>query len=212
MIKVTVHYGNHNKYSIDLPENTKLGYLSWYLTRIIDMKAEDVLYLIMGGMLVGSKAAPFTSLLGDCNMVNNECVVSMVLRDSSISYPDSDLYLLERNKRWLRRQGSNRTDAPDTGSLAPVSNIQQLLQVFGVDMNNLVDVPVTVPESEYEQHITQLTSVTNPCSICSNVIDEDGVALSCGHEFHDSCIREWLTTESVRCPSCNHDVRTDNSQ
>lgn len=44
------------------------------------------------------------------------------------------------------------------------------------------------------------------CSICMDKMEE-GDKLFCGHIFHEDCIREWLTKESVKCPVCQTDVR-----
>lgn len=202
MIEVTVHYGNHNKYQIELPTTTKVGLLSWYLTKIIDLNANDVLYLIMGGHVIGSPDLPFSKTLADCNIINDQCVVSMVLRDASIKYPDADLYTSTRNSKWIQKN-------VNISASSNVLNMTTFFQSIGFDPNSLSDVQVSLTETEYEQHITQLSGpVEDPCSICHNAIDE-GVSLSCGHPFHDNCIREWLTSRSVRCPSCNHDVRNE---
>jgi len=47
---------------------------------------------------------------------------------------------------------------------------------------------------------------TLECSICLNSIDNGTVeTLSCGHPFHKSCIRRWISSNfpSFRCPCCN---------
>lgn len=202
MIEVTVHYGNHNKYQIELPSTTKVGLLSWYLTKIIDLNANDVLYLIMGGYVIGSPSLPFSKTLADCNIINDRCVVSMVLRDASIKYPDADLYTSIQNSNWIQKNGVSTSTANGL-------NMTTFFQSIGFDPNSLSDVQVSLTETEYERHVTQLSGpVEDTCSICHNAIDE-GVTLSCGHPFHDNCIREWLTSRSVRCPSCNYDVRNE---
>lgn len=204
MITVIVHYGNNNQYSIDLPISTKLGYMSWYLTRLIGLQPANVIYLLMGGSIIGSGPLPFNKPLSDCNIVNDRCVVSMVLRDPNIEYPDSDLYNSNRNIHWLKAH-----TAQTTQSTGMPENMTTFLQQIGLNINSLVDVQVTIPENEYEQYVTQLdTTPDDPCSICSRDVTDDAVALACGHAFHNSCIREWLTTSSVKCPHCNHDVRT----
>nr|BAN21331.1 unkown protein [Riptortus pedestris] len=48
------------------------------------------------------------------------------------------------------------------------------------------------------------------CSICREHLlpsgDEDVYALSCGHVFHDKCIRIWLRGNQT-CPGCRHPYR-----
>lgn len=200
MITVTVHYGNHNKYRIDLPESTKLGFLSLYLTKLINCEPENVLGIYMCGGLVGAKDMPFTQTLAECNIIGGQCVASLILRDPDLIYPDADLYLVERNTKWLKQYVQTQQ---------PVS-AANLFQALGINTDGLLDVPVVIPEAEYERYITYLDSTPeDPCSICSDTFtDTDQVAqLACGHTFHDQCIRELLTTSSVKCPNCNYDVR-----
>lgn len=208
MITVVVHYGNHNKYSLELPNDTKLGFLASCLTTLIKQEPDNVLYMLMGGKIVGAGELSFNKQLSECDIVNGHCVVSLVFRDPTIKYPDSDLYISTRNLRWLQ-SNSNSISNSNGNSNRLQGNMSALLQTLGVDLaSTLVDVPVTIPTSEYEQYIMQMdTNPEDPCSICSQIITEEAVALSCGHEFHDHCIREWLTMNSVQCPNCNHDVR-----
>mmetsp|Transcript_98306 Transcript_98306/g.277994 ORF Transcript_98306/g.277994 Transcript_98306/m.277994 type:complete len:470 (+) Transcript_98306:89-1498(+) len=52
------------------------------------------------------------------------------------------------------------------------------------------------------------------CVICANDIDEIGtpvVTLSCGHTFHDSCIRRWLTRRHT-CPTCRLELEVDDAK
>ena len=72
MITIVVHYGNHNKYSIELPPDTKLGYLSWYLTKLIDQEPSNILYLVMGGCVIGNNSLSFSKTLAECNIINNK--------------------------------------------------------------------------------------------------------------------------------------------
>jgi len=207
MIEVTVQFGNHNKYRIELPPTTKIGVLSWYLTKIINYEPSDVLYLIMGGSIIGSQTLPFNRSLADCNIINNRCVVSMVLRDNTIQYPDADLYISTRNNNWVQKYGDRATTTAIEDAPIPIT---AFIQSMGFDPNALTDVQVSLTQDAYEQYITRHPgSVEDTCSICHNEILTEAASLSCGHTFHDNCIREWLTTTSVRCPICNHDVRTE---
>jgi hypothetical protein len=202
MISVTVHYGNHNKYVIGLPNNTQLGNLSTLLTSLIDRRPEDVLYIVMCGHLVGSEKMNYSSTLADCDIVGDRCVASIVFRDPSITYPESDLCLNSRNMMWIRQRTPSTTSAAGTNDFASA-----LLNAMGLT-TQMTDVPVVISESEYHRYITQVDEPpTDPCSICTDMIGETGVSLGCGHCFHDECIREVLTTSSVKCPNCNYDVR-----
>jgi hypothetical protein len=204
MITVTAHYGNHNRYDMEVPSDTELGYLPVYLTEIIKKESKSVLYLVMGGHVIGGGELPFAKTLSECNIICNRCVVSIIFRDPKIKYPEADLYINSRHAVWLEQQKRAHTQAQAHASTDPFST---LLQAIGTE---LIDVIVTLTDDEYEQVITRPeASPDDVCSICSRDIESsDCVKLVCGHEFHDGCAREWLTTSSIRCPHCNHDVRT----
>lgn len=42
------------------------------------------------------------------------------------------------------------------------------------------------------------------CSICLEDfnVDETAVSLNCNHVYHKECIKEWLTKQSSKCPTC----------
>lgn len=39
------------------------------------------------------------------------------------------------------------------------------------------------------------------CSICLNIMNNCNINLSCGHTFHEKCIRKWLHNNPT-CPMC----------
>lgn len=42
---------------------------------------------------------------------------------------------------------------------------------------------------------------TDECSICLEKIQYDRAALSCGHNYHSTCIIKWFE-KSLTCPMC----------
>ena len=51
------------------------------------------------------------------------------------------------------------------------------------------------------------------CSICQDTMlqgEQIRTLRACSHEFHDSCIDNWLLRRSVLCPMCRHDIRENN--
>lgn len=206
-VTVTVCYGNHNKYDIDLASTTPVGKLTYYLTRILNKSHKEVLYIIINGLIVGTEALPLKREIGDCT-VRNQCVAHIIFRNPTVNYPDADLFRNQQYQNYVAKQSQaaaqQSTRLIDLGSL---DGLQNMFQAMGVDLSNLEDITVTIPESEYEQYITQVdTDEDCMCTICGQSID-DGVQLGCNHIFHNNCIRESLTTSSVRCPVCNYDVR-----
>lgn len=225
MITLTVHYGNHNKFNIDLPSSFKLGYLVTVLPVLVNKSIKDILFIIIGNELVGTKNCDFSKTLGECDIVNNKCTAHMILKNPDEKYPDNCLYLANRNQAWVSRSdtvplsiNSSLTMNPtiDSESTAGFSNgLRNFFEAIGgfsnVDFTTLQDVTVVIPEEEYDDYIiTPLNSLPDyVCSICQTPIASvnEGSQLECGHCFHNNCIKEWLTTRSVKCPTCNFDVR-----
>ena len=48
----------------------------------------------------------------------------------------------------------------------------------------------------------------NECSICLEPYkqDDDIIILKCGHLFHESCIKTWITPERQNCPNCRSGI------
>jgi hypothetical protein len=78
-------------------------------------------------------------------------------------------------------------------------------------LNELEDVKVTLSEDEFNKlYILDDKSVINnkQCNIClENLKDEELdekklIQLKCNHIYHKDCIKEWLTKQSTKCPSC----------
>ena len=42
----------------------------------------------------------------------------------------------------------------------------------------------------------------NTCSICMEMIESDNRTLSCGHQFHKTCINKWEEEGHNTCPCC----------
>lgn len=211
MITVTVCYGNHNSYKIDLPPTIQLGKLQGVFPGLINQSINNILYIIIAGGIVGSRTHPFTMKLGECDIINNNCVAHMVFKSPDIVYPDRELYISHRNMSWIN---NNTVDTVGFQESPITPGVQTLLEALGnigmsMDFNVLDDVTVVLTTDEYNQCITHLDTVPDSeCTICQSGIDIDsGVSLECSHAFHDHCIRDWLTTTSVKCPTCNYDVR-----
>jgi hypothetical protein len=55
------------------------------------------------------------------------------------------------------------------------------------------------------------TTIITTCAICLDSI-RDGTLIrtlnNCSHQFHLSCIDEWLASNNVRCPLCRTDIIT----
>ncbi len=59
-----------------------------------------------------------------------------------------------------------------------------------------------------EQTLTE--DLDTICTICQDRMRQGELTrklTACNHDFHRSCIDNWLLTRSVRCPTCRHDIR-----
>jgi len=210
MITVTVYYGNHNYFHIDLPPSLKVGLLVTILPVVINKHIDDVLYIILCGQIVG-KGYAFDTPLSDCNILESKCTAFMILKPPPSSFGCSALDQLtaERNRSWLSRNKQSTSTSSASNTLTGSRMMDLLGAVRDLNFNILEDVAVTVPEAEYAQYVTPLShDPADVCTIChDNIVAADGVQLACAHAFHNTCIHTWLTVRSVKCPTCNYDVR-----
>jgi hypothetical protein len=60
---------------------------------------------------------------------------------------------------------------------------------------------------------TLLMDLEESCSVCQDRM-KNGENIrklnTCQHEFHATCIDNWLLRRSVLCPVCRHDIREAN--
>jgi hypothetical protein len=82
-------------------------------------------------------------------------------------------------------------------------------------MNAAFSDPVIVNASQeiIEARSTQETLEVDSedfCAICQDSMRQGELVRKitvCSHQFHRSCIDNWLLNSSVLCPSCRHDIR-----
>lgn len=79
------------------------------------------------------------------------------------------------------------------------------------DFNYLEDVKIILSADEFNKlaKVTDETLIVNKqCNICLEELQKNDLSnnsliqLQCNHIFHNICIREWLTKQSSKCPSC----------
>lgn len=93
--------------------------------------------------------------------------------------------------------------------------IEEQLQNYG----DLEDVKVILSEEEFENlnRVTDKSLIENKqCNICLEDLKDDEmikdnklnlIQLKCHHIYHKDCIKEWLTKQSTKCPSCRYCCR-----
>lgn len=104
---------------------------------------------------------------------------------------------------------------PVSASLLPLLRSLIVPRVMRVPMNTAFSDPVIVHASQeiIEARSTQQTleeDTEDICAICQDTMREGELVRKitvCSHQFHRSCIDNWLLNSSVLCPTCRHDIR-----
>ena len=87
------------------------------------------------------------------------------------------------------------------------------------DFNEFEDVKVTLSDEDFNKLdvVSNKEDIKNKqCNICLEDLKEDElnnglIQLNCGHIYHRYCIKEWLTKQSTKCPSCRNCCKTNTS-
>jgi hypothetical protein len=203
MIKITVVFGSCNHYSVDIPETKEVGTLSVHLLAPIKKTNTDILYFILNGLLVGESTEDLDTQISEFGVPSKHYMAHFIFRDPQVTYSDAVLASSERINAWVRRHTAESASA-SASALSRLMGLQ-------VNISNLVDEVVSIPEEEYQNYVTFVTELTDDnCSICAEPLGESyqGKIINCNHMFHAHCIHEHLVTQgSVRCPTCAQDVR-----
>lgn len=94
-------------------------------------------------------------------------------------------------------------------------------QFMEQNLQDLEDVKVTLSEEEFSKlEITKNKELIDgkQCNICLEDLTEEElnkcslIQLKCNHIYHENCIKEWLTKQSTKCPSCRNCCRTSTNQ
>ena len=115
------------------------------------------------------------------------------------------------------QQHSTQSTAMDpvSASLLPLLRSLIVPRVVRVPLNTAFSDPVIVHAS---QELIQAMSTEetlevdseNNCAICQDMMRQGELVRKitvCSHQFHRSCIDNWLLNSSVLCPTCRHDIR-----
>jgi hypothetical protein len=104
---------------------------------------------------------------------------------------------------------------PVSASLLPLLRSLIVPRVVRMPMNTAFSDPVIVHASQeiIEARSSQETLAEDSediCAICQDTMRQGELVRKitvCSHQFHRSCIDNWLLNSSVLCPTCRHDIR-----
>ena len=116
--------------------------------------------------------------------------------------------------RVIPRHATTAVD-PVSASLLPLLRSLIVPRVARVPLNSTFTDPVIVNASQeiieaMSSEETLEEDSENNCAICQDTMRQGELVRKitvCSHEFHRSCIDNWLLNSSVLCPTCRHDIR-----
>ncbi|GBN47538.1 hypothetical protein AVEN_122681-1 [Araneus ventricosus] len=68
-------------------------------------------------------------------------------------------------------------------------------------MENVLIDSYEIPFNFDDSYFTELDDLSK-CLICSNILGRNCHETNCGHKFHPKCLKMWLISGRVRCPTC----------
>lgn len=225
---LTVVFGNRNHFKLSVPSNYSVGDIYIYLPTMIGKTYEDLLYISCDGKIIGQQYEDLNKtvkyLIG---------VINMVFKAKNVKYGNSDLIAYKNVKKYSssleRIRGTISVVANNLGAHAPAPAQTQLQPQYlqnlltngnlvdmffegNINYDDLIDRTLTIDDADYADYVTVPESISDDnCAICHIDLQSahyDVAELSCHHQFHSECIKQWLTERSVRCPTCQFDVRT----
>lgn len=203
---------NYNSYfSRLIPAITTFRTLYKTLPFFVNKKAEDILYIIVEGKVIGKDYYELDMPLNRFGLMNNECNIHVIFKIHTLNYSYNELlpsfnalslnyFPTEHYNDQNQSQNQNQNQNHNEPYTSPVT-ISQFIQRLQ-------------PENITLTH-EQITSVSTPytgtgeenCSVCHDNMQSELLELHCGHKFHSQCIRNWLMNFSVLCPMCSSDAR-----
>jgi hypothetical protein len=153
---------------------------------------------------------------------NNNSINSQGVRQNYIRNNTIDLDL-DADYRWMNSPIWNPLDLNVSNNLTDnifASLFTSFNDFMEEHLSDLEDVKVTLSEDEFNNlDISKDNSLieNKQCNICLEDLKEDElkenslIQLKCNHIYHKDCIKEWLTKQSTKCPSCRFCCRTQTS-
>lgn len=112
-----------------------------------------------------------------------------------------------RNETGALRQSMQRSMGSLFDLMQPYESLLEnsgIHELFEADRDNVAPTPT---HRLILQHLPYADSPGGECAICAEATDQPWTKLEpCGHLFHRSCCRTWLTEHNT-CPLCRQTVR-----
>ena len=209
IINVKIKFGNNNSFDMKLPITANAILLYSRFLEITRVKGDHVKYMICNGKILDKQAT-----LRDLKIMDNKLLVHVVVSNEPTgSYPMDEIL---QNEYQLYYNISN--------GLYDRARTMNTIGSYQQNLNNFTDVVVTLTHDQFDSLTSSTTldaedidldSIDEATCFCG---DDDNIDLvrtrtwlPCGHSFHSSCIRRYLTTTSVKCPMCGIDVRDEHT-
>lgn len=180
MVLLNCHYGNNNRFTLNISESIEYGQLYQIIARIMNIKETDIAYIIYSGKIVGSKQLPFSALL------YMQCPISYVY------------LILGNSDKMIAKYLHYSLD--DDSFIHNSDDIFAKKITEEVFYKNVINV---TPDESNAKDICFCGEALNSEFYVSCA------RLHCGHIFHENCIKhEIIEYNRGVCPLCGAGVIT----
>ena len=207
-IDVKIKFGNNNSFDMKLSINTSSLYIYSSFLEITRVKEDYIKYMICNGKILDKNTT-----LRDLKIIDKKLLVHFIVSNElKGSYPMDEILQNEYKLYY--------------GILKESAIAKHTIGSYQQNLNNFTDVVVTLTHSQFD-------SLTSSVTLDAEDINDDNIDevtcfcfcgddnnieltrtrtwLPCSHSFHTSCIKRYLTTTSVMCPTCGIDVRDEHT-
>ena len=199
-LKLTVVFGNRNSFVFEISSLSKVRYLYKSIMRILHLKPDDILFLISScGKVLGETSAEMDGAIYKTGLfASGSGVVNLIYRHRELSLDNQSLRVM---MNYLHDQDA-------TNELSGLG-FQQLMIGLATASQPQQDEIVVISNETYDRSVSQqvVENEAPVCMVCHEEVLGTLHVLRCQHHGHSSCLRNWFTQVSTRCPMCQTDIR-----